>query len=195
MYSASETIAALNKEDIVKDVFYTDGDAFQPKGNLLVEYPTADTVVKMGNVLPTETTQVMPKVEFKPYDDFQLDLNATYSLIMTDPDAPSRTDHKWSEVCHYVETGITFESAQGGVISNKGLVRESYLGPGPPKGTGLHRYIFLLYKENNAKDHTFTEVKDRLNWGYGEPAVGVDKFAAANNLELLAANFFLAENK
>ncbi len=34
----------------------------------------------------------------------------------------------------------------GGDLS-KGTVLTPYAGPSPPKGSGLHRYIFLVYKQ------------------------------------------------
>jgi len=30
----------------------------------------------------------------------------------------------------------------------KGEVLAEYVGPAPPKNTGKHRYVFLLYKQN-----------------------------------------------
>lgn len=188
---SASTVESLTKHEIIKDVLM--GAKFSPSGHLSVDYPAKDTTVAMGNTLPIDHTQVLPKVHYLPSESHPIDLDATYTLIMTDPDAPSRTEHKWSEYCHYVETGIKLTAKDGSYVSG-GRELQSYVGPAPPKGTGLHRYIFLLYKEPKGLTE-FTEIKDRINWGYGVKAVGVDRWAKENKLELLAVNFFFAENK
>lgn len=60
---------------------------------------------------------------------------------MVDPDAPSRTNHPFREVRHWLVMNI-LESA----VENGDEISE-YRGSGPPKDTGLHRYIFLVFKQ------------------------------------------------
>ena len=57
------------------------------------------------------------------------------TLIMYDPDSMNPS---W---LHYLVLNIP-----NGDIS-KGDIVVSYNGPSPPKGTGIHRYIFELYKQ------------------------------------------------
>lgn len=57
--------------------------------------------------------------------------------LHSDPDAPSRKEPKYREWRHWVVVNIP-----GGDVS-KGEVCAEYVGAGPPKGTGLHRYIIL----------------------------------------------------
>ena len=57
--------------------------------------------------------------------------------IFADPDAPSRTDPKYREWRHWLVVNVP------GTDVSKGEVLSAYVGAGPPKGTGLHRYIFL----------------------------------------------------
>ena len=54
-----------------------------------------------------------------------------------DPDAPSRSDPKWGEWRHWMVFNIP------GAHLAKGQEWWTYIGAGPPKDTGLHRYIFL----------------------------------------------------
>lgn len=186
-------LAALEKEDILKDIFPDLQNSFAPKGTLLVDYPTKDNTVALGNSLSVANTQAEPTVVFKPFES--IDTNDKFTLVMTDPDAPSRTDRKWGEYCHFVVTDISFDSENAGeIVTKNNNILVTHMGPGPPKGTGLHRYIFLLFKQlsNNS---TYTEIKDRINWGYGTPSTGVGKWSKENNLELLAVNYFQAENK
>ncbi|EDO34139.1 predicted protein, partial [Nematostella vectensis] len=66
---------------------------------------------------------------------------AFYTLLMTDPDAPRRSDPKFREWHHWLVVNIP------GCDVSKGMTAAEYIGSGPPKGTGLHRYIFLVYKQ------------------------------------------------
>lgn len=63
-------------------------------------------------------------------------------IFFKDPDAPSRKDPKVGQVKHWLVGNIP----EGDV--KKGDYIADYRGSGPPQGTGLHRYIFLLYKQS-----------------------------------------------
>jgi len=65
-----------------------------------------------------------------------------YTLVMTDPDAPSRKDPKWREWVHW---GVINLSATG----SDGEEVIQYIGSGPPKDTGYHRYCFLLFEHKD----------------------------------------------
>ncbi|SCV03003.1 LANO_0G01552g1_1 [Lachancea nothofagi CBS 11611] len=195
---------ALSTHGIIPDVIKASG--FKPWGLLAAEY-SASAPVAMGNTLNVEEAQLKPKVHFTldPKSEFKIKDSDLFTLVITDPDAPSRTDKKWSEYCHYVETDIRlpFEYSHGTssavpdfvaseLTNGKALVE--YHGPAPPKDTGKHRYVFLLYKQPGDSS-SFTKIADRPNWGFGIPATGVDKWATENHLQLIAANFFLAQSK
>ncbi|CCE62140.1 hypothetical protein TPHA_0B04710 [Tetrapisispora phaffii CBS 4417] len=212
--NAAKTISeALTKHELLQDVIK---DSFTPKGFLLVEYPTKKISVTLGNTIAVEDSQEEPHFQFISSSNVapgssdgiaSFDYNEDsdlFTLVMTDPDAPSRTDKKWSEYCHFVKTDIQLKKSAGSAsaggfttshFENKGNVLHSYIGPGPPKGTGLHRYIFLLYKQpHGVKGSSFSSIPDRPNWGTGIPATGAHQWVTANKLELIASNFFLAEN-
>lgn len=188
-------LEALNKHEVIKDLFpkITDPENLSLSGTLSIQYPHPNVVVHQGNKLPTNVTQETPKSSYLANTDSPLDLNKSYTLVMTDPDAPSRVDHKWSEYCHFVQTGIRFHDQTGGLIDN-GHEVVKYIGPGPPAGTGEHRYVFLLFEETQ-DNHAFTPIEGRPNWGYGTPATGIEKWALANKLRLLAIDFFFAEHE
>ena len=65
------------------------------------------------------------------------DLVPINPCMHVDPDAPSRKEPKYREWRHWVVVNIP-----GGDVS-KGEVCAEYVGAGPPKGTGLHRYVIL----------------------------------------------------
>ena len=56
--------------------------------------------------------------------------------------------------------------------------------PAPPKGTGKHRYVFVLLAskddDNGRKD--LNRPKDRPHWGYGAMGKGVREWAFENDL-------------
>ncbi|XP_057341928.1 protein D2-like [Microplitis mediator] len=104
-----------------------------PDNELEVTYSSKK--VNLGNELtPTEAKDI-PEINYKhESDDF-------YTLIMTDPDVPSRSNPSVPAFYHWIVVNIP-----GGNIE-KGQVIIDYIGPGPPKDSGLHRYILLLYKQ------------------------------------------------
>lgn len=74
-----------------------------------------------------------------------------YTLILSDPDAPSRASPAFREFCHMVVTNIPGGATQD--LRAAGEEAVAYLGPGPPFGSGKHRYVFLLLEQKNgAKD-------------------------------------------
>lgn len=125
--------------------------------------------------------------------------NMTYTVTITDPDAPSRDDPKWSEFCHWIATGLPTSggSAQANDIRSGcaplTLSLETnldevmpYYPPGPPEKTGKHRYVFLVFSPKNGTTDALDLSKpgDRKHWGYeynGE-RVGVRKWAEDNGL-------------
>lgn len=188
----STNYASLKEHEILKDVLPALGTSFKAQGTIEAQYAKPEVNVQYGNELKPSETQELPVVTYNAINP--LDLDATYSLVVTDPDAPSRTVKTYSEYCHYVATGIKFDNAQGGVVSDKGKVVMTYVGPGPPKDTGLHRYIFMLFKEPAGKTE-FTAIKDNFCWGYGIPGSGIKRWSEENDLELLAVNFFYSQNE
>ncbi|XP_044539891.1 phosphatidylethanolamine-binding protein 1-like, partial [Gracilinanus agilis] len=61
------------------------------------------------------------------------DSSKLYTLVLTDPDAPSRKDPKFREWHHFLVVNM-----KGSDISS-GTVLSDYVGSGPPKGTGEPR--------------------------------------------------------
>ncbi|CCD24790.1 YbhB/YbcL family Raf kinase inhibitor-like protein NDAI_0D04770 [Naumovozyma dairenensis CBS 421] len=190
-------LKALKEQEVIPDVIKN--EQFQPVGEFAIKYTTEESKVlnaQLGSYLtPLEAKSKPTTINVKFFDE-SLDLeHDRFTFVMTDPDAPSRTDKTYSEYCHYVETDIDLSKAdaEGWRPIGNGKVVSSYIGPGPPPKTGKHRYVFLLYKQ--PRDLTkFTEVKGQFNWGYGIPGVGANKWASENKLDLVAADFFFSEN-
>ena len=99
-----------------------------------ITYPSG-VEVNLGNELkPTQ-------VKDKPTVQFEADPHKFYTLVMTDPDAPSRIEPTYREFKHWVVVNIPgSDVAQGEELAE-------FVGSGPPMGTGLHRYVFLVYEQ------------------------------------------------
>ncbi|KAH8347166.1 hypothetical protein KR059_005954, partial [Drosophila kikkawai] len=137
-------------------------------------------VVDMGRELAPKQVKDQPKVEWDAEPD------ALYTLILTDPDAPSRKQPKYREWHHWLVVNIP-----GNQIEN-GLVLTAYVGAGPPQGTGLHRYVFLVFKQ----PHMLTCNEPRIPKTTGEkrPNFSTAKFITKYKLgDPIAGNFFQAQ--
>lgn len=122
-----------------------------------------------------------PVVEWEEADPSEF-----YTLLMTDPDAPSREEPKLREWHHWIVGNIP-----GNDVA-KGEVLSAYVGAGPPKGTGLHRYVFLVFKQ--PKKLTFDEPRLTNTSGKGREKFNTKKFIEKYDLGVpVAGNFFQAQ--
>ncbi|KAF8475953.1 phosphatidylethanolamine-binding protein [Kalaharituber pfeilii] len=189
-------IETLKKHEVIPDVI----DDFPPTAMITVSYPSSQEV-SLGNTLAVKDAQGKPCIQVTPEAG---SMDTKYTIVMTDPDAPSRDDPKWSEFCHWIssdvklpsiETIATAESVEV-ALAKGGKEIVEYMGPAPPAGTGPHRYVFLLYKHGSRTSASLTGPADnRKNWGTGKARHGARQWAKDNDLTLVAANFFFAENK
>lgn len=149
-----------------------------PQQLLQIKWPSG-VEAKLGNELtPTEVRQ-------KPRIRFAADPYAYYTLIMTDPDAPSRknpTNREWN---HWLVVNIPGSQVE------KGQTLTEYVGSATPKGTGLHRYVILVYKQpfRLAFSERFISDKDGNRGGFS-----TKKFVYKYKLgEPVAGNFYQAQ--
>lgn len=96
---------------------------------LSIKYP--NHIVANGNFIPKEDAHDEPKIDIVGH--------GMYTLIMSDPDAPSPDDPKWREFLHMLIINIP-----DGELS-KGKVVTPYTAPAPPQGE--HRYVFTLWRQ------------------------------------------------
>lgn len=62
-------------------------------------------------------------------------------FIVTDADPPSRDEPTARENQHWLVGNVP------GINIEDGETLSDYVGSGPPIGTGLHRYVFLVYQQ------------------------------------------------
>lgn len=177
---------------------------------------SSNTTASLGNTLKPKKLQDPPSISLcspstkalSPSSSCLLGMN--YVIALTDPDAPSRDDPKWSEFCHWIavtKKSPGIKACEIGSESELDLEEVmEYKPPGPPKKTGKHRYVFLAFAPRNGTTETIypTKPSDRKHWGYkvevGEhgrevETKGVREWAGENGLVPVAANFIYAKNK
>lgn len=201
---------SFNKHKIIPEVV----DKFDTQGLLTIEYSDKDHVA-LGNTLKVEDTQERPIIQFtinSPGSEKELELTPRdrFTLVLTDPDAPSNTDHKWSEYAHWIVTDLqlnteesatstTSESDQALSLTTvldytKGNEILPYQGPAPPPGTGKHRYVFLLFRQDPTV--RYEAPLGRPTWGTDIPGSGFRDWVKKHGglLKLITLNFFYAQN-
>ncbi|XAR71737.1 hypothetical protein NMG60_11018140 [Bertholletia excelsa] len=109
-------------------------DTFIPSVRMSVIY-NSNKQVSNGHELMPSVVASRPRVEIGGEG-----MRASYTLIMTDPDAPSPSDPYLREHLHWIVTDIpgTTDASFGREIVN-------YETPKP--FIGIHRYVFILFKQ------------------------------------------------
>lgn len=174
--SAMTDIAAIFREScIVPDVLTT-----APMDLLDIQYSSGVRADLGKELTPTQ-------VKDKPVVKWTAKENTYYTLAMVDPDAPSRESPKFREWHHWLVGNIF------GNQLDKGEILSDYIGSGPPKGTGLHRYVFLLYKQPEKCDFgKITKLPN--NSGDKRGKFSISKFAQQFKFEgPVAGNFYQAK--
>lgn len=121
--------AMLRKGQVIPDVL----DGVNLENGVTITIVYGSTRVRDGMELTPTFTANQPTIIITG--------TGRFTLIMSDPDAPSPTDRSLGEYLHWMVTDI----ADGDISKGNTLV--PYVGPGPPEG--LHRYIFGLYRQPN----------------------------------------------
>lgn len=171
---ASGVAKAMEKHQVVPDVI-----PVAPAELAKVSYASGVSVNE-GNELTPKQVKDLPTVEWKA------DGSALYTLCMTDPDAPSRKEPTYREWHHWLVGNIP------GADVAKGETLSEYVGSGPPEGTGLHRYVFLVYKQNGKL--SFDEPRLTNRSGDNRGGFSIAKFAEKYKLgNPVAGNFYQAQ--
>lgn len=166
---------AFNTYGLVKKVV----ERIPPK-QLAVRY--GNTEVYPGITLTPSMTKSYPQIRFDN------EPGVFYALIMNDPDFPSRSDPKFAEFSQWLVLNIH----DGDV--NKGDAIHEYTGPLPSRGTGHHRYVFMLYKQPRGRiDVSGMKKLNSRSWE-GRKNQSMKEFAKKYQLQdATFGNFFQCE--
>ncbi|KAK9890520.1 hypothetical protein WA026_010596 [Henosepilachna vigintioctopunctata] len=133
-----------------------------------------------GDILKPRNVKMMPELEWKDDD------SALYTICMLDPDAPSKADQRFREFLHWLVVNAPMNNVK------KGTTIAEYVGAAPPKGTGLHRYIILVYKQKEKLRCDEKKITSKTT--SGRAMFSNKAFARKYDLGLLiAGNLFLSE--
>ncbi|XP_030629787.1 LOW QUALITY PROTEIN: large ribosomal subunit protein mL38 [Chanos chanos] len=112
---------------------------FVPRIMLRVTYGDDNSAaVHFGNHLTPSKAAALPQVSFTAEDD------SLWTLLLTSPD--EHLEDGEQEYVHWLVGNIPGSAVQSGEeVCN-------YFPPLPPKGTGFHRYIFILFKQEASVD-------------------------------------------
>ncbi|XP_055551536.1 protein D2-like [Wyeomyia smithii] len=170
----SEFVRDFKSHKIVPDVI-----PVPPEGLLQVTYPDGQRV-NLGNILMPKQVKDIPEVQWVA------EPNMLYTLCMTDPDAPSRTTPKFREWHHWLVVNIPGNDVDGGEVLSE------YIGAAPPKKTGLHRYVILVYQQSGKLNCEEKRLSNRSSQGRGK--FSIQKFSEKYELGIpVAGNFFQAQ--
>jgi phosphatidylethanolamine-binding protein (PEBP) family uncharacterized protein len=156
---------------------------FKPLYSLSVKWPSNKTA-NLGNAIKPKHVEDEPALMIHSLGKLKK-ADKSLTVAMTDPDAPSQWDRKWSEFCHWIVTGVPVakfckcdtaqESKQKDIMS--------YKPPGPPEDTGFHRYVFIVFEAKNGTEKLhLTSPSDRKRWGNKKSGHGVADWAEENGL-------------
>lgn len=108
-----------------------------------------------------------------PRINFTKKRNKFYTIIMIDPDAPSKKNPIYKYWLHYL------------VMNNHNTIVD-YYPPSPPPKSGEHRYYILIFKQQNIINDKLN-ITDRKNFNYKH-------FVTKYGLKLVHAMKFITEN-
>ncbi|CAH2242202.1 jg14997 [Pararge aegeria aegeria] len=108
--------------------------------------------LKDGNCLPVYYGNVIKPAEAleSPIVSFESDGNTLWTLALTNLDGHLKENNK--EYVHWLIANIPGNSIE------KGDVIVDYLRPFPLKGTGYHRYAFVLYKQDKEISYDLPQI-------------------------------------
>lgn len=164
----------------------------------------------LGNTIKPKYLQKEPTISlFDQPQGLTTVSGLNYVVTLTDPDAPSRDNPEWSEMCHWIGANISISERKVSILpmpifsSDEALATNrpdeviEYKPPGPPKKTGKHRYVFLVFAPKNGTTAPLhlNKPKDRRHWGTGKERGGVKDWARENGLVPVAANFVYSQHK
>ncbi|BBN02086.1 protein MpMFT [Marchantia polymorpha subsp. ruderalis] len=142
-------------------------EEFQPFAELTVKY--AARQVSNGCELKPSAVAESPLVQVIDRNE----PNALFTLVVTDPDAPSPSEPSAKEFLHWLVTDIP-----SGADASAGRQILPYEEPKPP--IGIHRYVFAVFKQQQPLPLIAPSTRKKFNtkgfaqqFGLGKPAAAV----------------------
>jgi len=163
--------SSLQNSGVIPDVL----DSFSPDIQIRVAYDTLQ-VTQGATLLPVQAVH-MPKVTLEGSQVGRL-----YTLVMSDPDAPSPEHPTHREWLHWIVCNIP----GGASDTAEGTQVAAYMPPTPPKGT--HRYVFTAMEQPGGNSLSLRPPMQR--GGFRTRA-----FVKEGGMEVVGATFFYAAHQ
>ncbi|KAH8949535.1 hypothetical protein BDL97_10G036900 [Sphagnum fallax] len=106
-----------------------------------------------------------------------------YTLVMVDPDAPSPSSPTLRNILHWLVTDIPGSTSPSQEIWATGQEKMPYLQPAPIEG--LHRYVFLLFKQDKS-----TQFDNLIEAPPSRVTFSVAKFVETYKLGIPVAGYY-----
>ncbi|XP_063541531.1 phosphatidylethanolamine-binding protein homolog F40A3.3-like [Cydia strobilella] len=165
---------AFESSKIVPDVIPT-----APTATIGLKYPSGVEAAQGNELTPTQ-------VKDQPTVTYKADANAFYTLVFIDPDNYDGPELVYREWHHWLVGNIPGNNVAAGEVLS------GYIGSGPPDGTGIHRYVYILYKQPGKL--SFDEPRLTNKSIDGRASFSTKKFAEKYNLGApVAGNFYRAQ--
>nr|BBO60547.1 terminal flower 1-like protein [Tricyrtis hirta]BBO60548.1 terminal flower 1-like protein [Tricyrtis formosana] len=149
-------------------------DSFEPSVKMVVTY-NCNKLVCNGHEFYPSAVASKPRAEVQGDD-----MRSSFILVMTDPDVPGPSDPYLREHLHWIVTDIP-----GTTDASFGRELVGYESPRP--NIGIHRFVFVLFKQKRGQAVTPPPSRDGFN---------TRQFAIDNNLGLpVAAVYFNARRE
>lgn len=169
-------LVKCEKHNIIPDVILE-----TPATPLYVYFDRSGANLDFGNQLTPTETILSPSVSWNAKD------KKLYTLIMVDPDVPSRSDPHLREFLHWHIVNIPSNDLKGG----KCLAQ--YVGPCPAETSGLHRYVLMVFEQEM---RILSDFQDCIKSNNGSERVMFNTRQFAEEQLLtgpIAINYFLAK--
>ncbi|KAI0272567.1 phosphatidylethanolamine-binding protein [Gloeopeniophorella convolvens] len=185
----SDVQNALSSAGIVPDVI----PSFNPTAFLDVTYTVASSQQRLSVTPGINLTvpEVVNEPQFFLTSHDPSVAQKTFVLAMVDPDAPTPQNRSLAEIRHVLVPSlrISGNSANKAQLVNSTPAISEYLSPGPPPGSGPHRYTLLLFVQ---PDGFLDAAAALVNSSTPITNFNISSFASQTGLGApIAGNFFL----
>lgn len=136
----SPVLADLEKYSFLKSQLYVHGVVPEvihekPPHEIKVTFHQGFSLKPGEKLTPSQVAHSPVQVSYPAHE------KGYYLLALIDPDSPNRTKPVDREYLHYLVGNIP------GVAVSRGVELMPYRAPLPEKGTGMHRYVFIVFQQ------------------------------------------------
>ncbi|KAF8492824.1 phosphatidylethanolamine-binding protein [Russula emetica] len=137
--------ADFKTSNVVPDLL----SSFNPSATMNVAFPGVG-LISPGQNLSMQQVATAPNVTITPANS-SVPTTGNFTLMMVDAAAIGTNDSN-GVVLHWLANSATLKTSSSAcpslnVSTDGGLVVTNYVSPAPPVGTGVHRYVILLFPQ------------------------------------------------